>query len=498
MQEVRIFEIRGTPENLRKAASEEDLLRSLRALATDITARASGGPLSIYVCSSDADKAIRDHLAVMLARAIVGRLPKTLVVDCDFLHPGLSGVIPQPTALGLLDLVLYGSSLGVITQRAANGVAVVGAGSFAVPKRTPFLMDAFDDAARYLCRPAGCVIFCGPAVDDDEAAHAIGGHVGLPIVIESLPEASPGRKTVTALASKVASAKGSLVWSVRISQPTTPAPPSEETQPIPLGMDGEVDELLSATMVSDPKDTGLATAIPPQRPPVETPSGARSVPYREETLDERSGSSVVPRVVTTLLAVFVVGFLLWWLHLTKSMREDADPAADVAGSTRLDTVPSTPEVGLGAQGGALAMPDSVASIPVSTADGDEARESAADSGVAEVEPPKEPASGPAVPVERDIVAPELSAYAGKYLVHVSSFRGLNRAEDDADYLKGRGYETLIAHVDVGDKGLWYRVYVGPFQTEREADLMKIRLDENPRVRSTRITKVPSQTTEKDE
>ena len=85
---------------------------------------------------------------------------------------------------------------------------------------------------------------------------------------------------------------------------------------------------------------------------------------------------------------------------------------------------------------------------------------------------------------------ELAPYAGKYLIHVSSFRRKDHAQSDADYLAGRGYSTIVAGVDLGEKGLWYRVYVGPFASRADAQTMKIRLDENPRVLSTRITKVP--------
>ena len=95
-----------------------------------------------------------------------------------------------------------------------------------------------------------------------------------------------------------------------------------------------------------------------------------------------------------------------------------------------------------------------------------------------------------VPARGELAVEELSSYAGTYLVHVSSFRGTSRARDDGAYFQSHGFDVVIARVDLGEKGIWYRVYAGPFLSRQQAEASKIRLDENPRVRSTRITRVP--------
>jgi cell division septation protein DedD len=519
MEEVRVFEIPATPEILREVANgaSPERLQGLDRLAADVIARASGGPFSVYVCSSDGDKAIRDHLAVALSRSIADRIPNALVVDCDFLDPGLSGIIPAPDALGFLDLVLYGSSLGVIAQRTANGTAVIGSGSFAVSRRTPFLIRAFDDAARYLSRSAGCVIFSGPGLDEQGTAHPIAGRVGLPIVVES---GSVAGQKISPLASMVAAAKGSLVWSVRLAQPSaSPAPPREadfkdRVRPqdeTPSPIESDVDEILSSAMTPIGIPSGSGRVEEPEAPRPQAPvledtrvAAATGVPYGEETLEERPGNSMLPRLVTTLLAVVVVGFLLWWLYLTKSMREPGEPLLADAESESGERTDSASALAAGEAGTTWEARDSLALLAAS---GNDPVESALDTleagrdtvAVAQEtasEPP--PRARPSEPIERDLRAPELAAYANQYLVHVSSFRGQAHAQEDADYLQGRGYATVVARVDLGDKGLWYRVYVGPFLTEPEAHAMKIRLDENPRVKSTRVTKVPAPAGAKDE
>jgi cell division septation protein DedD len=88
-----------------------------------------------------------------------------------------------------------------------------------------------------------------------------------------------------------------------------------------------------------------------------------------------------------------------------------------------------------------------------------------------------------------VVTDDLSPYSEQYCVHVSSFRSLEDARSDAYYLNDRGYPIIIASVDLGSKGKWFRVYVGPYTDRDAAATSKIRLDEMPRVKFTRITKL---------
>ncbi len=73
---------------------------------------------------------------------------------------------------------------------------------------------------------------------------------------------------------------------------------------------------------------------------------------------------------------------------------------------------------------------------------------------------------------------------------MSSFKGIEKAREEAVYLSGGGYPVFIYRVDLGSKGMWHRVYVGPYATREDAMEHKIKLDENPRIKSTRISIVP--------
>ncbi len=112
--------------------------------------------------------------------------------------------------------------------------------------------------------------------------------------------------------------------------------------------------------------------------------------------------------------------------------------------------------------------------------------SAAAGGAASAEQPGKALSTP----DSIYVAATLGEFASHYVVHAGSFRGIDKAKEEALYLLGWGYSVFIYRVDLDSKGIWYRVYVGPFVTEQDATATKIKLDENPRIRSTRVSKVP--------
>jgi hypothetical protein len=55
-----------------------------------------------------------------------------------------------------------------------------------------------------------------------------------------------------------------------------------------------------------------------------------------------------------------------------------------------------------------------------------------------------------------------------YYLHISSFRTTNNADNDAERLRAKGYDTIVKGETIADKGFWYRVYIGPFASLKEA------------------------------
>ena len=59
-----------------------------------------------------------------------------------------------------------------------------------------------------------------------------------------------------------------------------------------------------------------------------------------------------------------------------------------------------------------------------------------------------------------------------YYLHVSSFRLKKSASQDAARFQDKGYDATIRREKVANLGYWYRVYLGPFSSLKEANLKK--------------------------
>jgi len=55
-----------------------------------------------------------------------------------------------------------------------------------------------------------------------------------------------------------------------------------------------------------------------------------------------------------------------------------------------------------------------------------------------------------------------------YGIKVSYTQDFRTAEDAADALRAQGHEAYSAQVDLKEKGIWYRIFIGPFASENEA------------------------------
>ncbi len=85
------------------------------------------------------------------------------------------------------------------------------------------------------------------------------------------------------------------------------------------------------------------------------------------------------------------------------------------------------------------------------------------------------ADHPAVPAARTAPAAAV-APQGEWRVQVASFRGVGDARKLEARLVEKGYAAFTREAELGTKGKWYRVMVGPFASEtavaRAADRLK--------------------------
>jgi cell division septation protein DedD len=478
MERVTTYRIPAAVEALHSASEAANvpppLLEPVQALVAAVVRRSSEGPFSLYICSGEDTSGARNDLAFVLARAVTAHVPSALLVDCDFMHVGLQGFIPQKDALGFLDFLLYGSSIGVITQEARGGVRVVGAGSFPVTKRMPFVETAFVDASRRLVAHARCVAFVGPLSLEDGDPHPLCSLVDAVAVVR-VGEADSAADAVE----EGIAAGGVDVWSIRLGsrETLTEAPrPAAASPPAPPA--------------TPPR---AAPAPPPKSAP--SPKGSPRGPARPATpagRDEPRYTSLVPRLAIIGFGVLVIAFVAWWVTQDHRLPGDAPPA---------DVSVLPPET-MGTPGGAGAADTAVAAQRPDTATADTTRAA----------PPPPPADTVRAPVRAPIgaantggrtggtlllnpadihVMAELDqSYRDWYIIHISSFQESIRAREEVAFLQSREFPVFIVFLDLGAKGKWYRVYAGPFRAREEAREVKKNLDAVPQVRFTRIAKIP--------
>ena len=446
MSRISAYQFSLTADSLHAAMqgdAPEALVEPLQALVATVSRRVAEAPVSIYVCADDDGARSRDHLAFALAKTLTAHVPSTLLVDCDFVRAGLHGVVPQKDALGLLDFLLYGSSIGVITQEAHGGVHIVGAGSFPVTKRMPFVESAFEDASRRLVAHARCVLFVGPLFDETGGVHALAGAVDVVAVVRS-----SARDAKLDTAEETIAGGRAEVWSLRLgAAPAAPAraPASRPVAPAPR-----------------PSPRPRPAAAP-------APADART-------------SSLAPRLAIVVFGLVVIAFVGWWLTQNRSSNPENPPSVTTSPSEPAVPVP------LPVDSATIAEPDSAAGA---TSPG------AADTTTSLFRVPVNPANtgggGGTVlinPADIHVMDDVVRNYRGWFLIHISSFQTSLRAREEVAYLQSREFPVFIVFLDLGPKGKWYRVYAGPFETRGEAEDVKKNLDAVPQVRFTRIATIP--------
>lgn len=474
MNRVSIYQIPVTGEVLESAIAggsvPPSLVEPMQAMVAAIAHRAAEAPVRIYLCAEDDFSAARDGFAFVFAKALFAHVPSALLVDSDFLKVGLHGLVPQPDALGLLDFLLYGSSIGVVTQEAQSGVRVVGAGSFPVTKRMPFVAPAFEDAARRLVSHARCAVFVGPLLQEDGTPHPLATEVDMTVVVRGeTAHRGRGAGAVDAVEEGIAS-QGVEVWSVRTGAPEVKPAPVRAPDPTPPPR-------VQTPPAVTPGPLPRITTPPPRVPRVkERPvEAARPLP----TEPESRYSSIVPRVVVSVLALAVIAFAAWWMWQGRSQ----DDGAKVATPTETTSAP---------------VPEPAAAETLVAAVEDTTRTATTDSVPRPLPVPVRPAdtggrTGGTVLVDPSdiLVMDDLERrWKDWYAIHISSFQESIRAREEVSFLQSREFPVFIVFLDLGAKGKWYRVYAGPFQTREEAREVKKNLDAIAQVRFTRITQIP--------
>ncbi|MCL2012409.1 MAG: SPOR domain-containing protein [Cystobacterineae bacterium] len=63
----------------------------------------------------------------------------------------------------------------------------------------------------------------------------------------------------------------------------------------------------------------------------------------------------------------------------------------------------------------------------------------------------------------------------EWTLQISSHKGQEEAERVADALNGKGYVAYVVSAELGEKGTWHRVRIGPFASKQEAEMLADKL-----------------------
>ena len=79
-------------------------------------------------------------------------------------------------------------------------------------------------------------------------------------------------------------------------------------------------------------------------------------------------------------------------------------------------------------------------------------------------------AAPVLPVvPKPVVSKPAAVTSGSFLVQVASVKQHDGANGLRDRMKQKGYAAFVEAADLGAKGVWYRVYAGPFGSKADAD-----------------------------
>ena len=456
-----------------------------RDLAASVEKRLDAGEVrSIIALSIGEDRLSRDFAVLQTAHILAKHGKRVLIVDCDFLSPGMSGLVAETEQQGFLDLLLYGSSPGSVTRPTGiDGVSVVGPGSFPVSRTVPFALKEFEKISKFLGRSHDAVFYCSTLHTDDGSVNPLvpfADSVLLSCRIDDMPEGQlqgilqdlgPGRPHMDLVCFGEAGSEG--------ARPVMEITEEEEKAPVA---------------------TGDEPSIEPEPVEPEEEDEPAFIVKTEEVEgggDRRRRGVDLPRLVTAVVVVFVIVFLGWWFLIHRSIREKEgdtrmtelvrkqQDAREMSGRTRAGDAPGrTAADSADVEPGAETPPT----------EEERAGELSPPGGVKDSGGAAERAGEPAKTardVEEPGATPETVTPAPEghhFSVHVASFAEIGRAGRETDYLEGMGFLATVAETEVNGK-TWYRVYAGEYGTREEAAAARVELLSHKRIGYARIVTV---------
>lgn len=461
------------------SARDLDLFRNIEEA---IEKKLKSGGSSLLALSAGEKRISRDFSVLQIAHLLARRGRKVLIVDLDFLEPGLSGLVENIEEHGFLDLLLYGSSLkSVLRPTGIDGVSVTGPGSFPVSRTIPFALKEFGKVNEFLSRNGDVVIYCSTLYTED------GGVNPLPPLVDGI-----------LLCCRIEEMKEGELQE-KLKDLGSDLPPADllcfckgrEREFAPAGIPAPVDfedEEGEDILELDPE-----SAIPDAEGDGEA-AGSVYIERSDEldTMKKASRKRInLPTIIGAALIAMIAVFLIWWqmmdrsikskeetgkmTELVKKQQEARDMGAGPDSSSGIAAA-NAADTAAGETGGGSPVDTAGEGAPPDTAAGSAA------TGITDAHQPaaaiggegaagEKAVSDEASTARRDAAPAQEGIY---YSVHVASFKEMSRAETEMEHLGKEGYETHLLEAEIkGEK--WLRVYVGKFGDRETAERTRVEL-----------------------
>ncbi len=129
----------------------------------------TGRGISVYVTGGRDAVAPRLHAALQIALGLAPLGRQVVLADSEFLRPGLEGLLAQPLAEGILDMVRFGRSSRALLQRPVpEGPWLLPAGSIPAEDPAPLDADALRSVVYRISQICDLALYVGPLPMRDE------------------------------------------------------------------------------------------------------------------------------------------------------------------------------------------------------------------------------------------------------------------------------------------------------------------------------------------
>ncbi len=270
---------------------------------------------SFLALSVTGDRISRDFSVLQIAHYLSRLDRSVLIVDCDFLEPGLGGLVENIEEYGFLDLLLYGSSLKSVAKPSGiDNVGIIGPGSFPVTKTVPFARKEFKRVNDFLLKNRDAVIYCSTLKTDEGEVNPLSEFVDGIILSCRIEETEEGQLQKSI--SELESAGVRTIETVCLcrDQFEGAAAPGEETA---AGKEGEELEKEPA----EPGEKLDEEAGPEFEEETETAFIEKTEELdSEEPRPEKKFD--IFRLGAVVVGVLVIIFVVWWFMVEKGIKKE--------------------------------------------------------------------------------------------------------------------------------------------------------------------------------